>query len=201
MADTARNQPSMPIDVFRAFYESRPDEERWELIDGVAMMMASPTKAHQRIASNLEQLLNNALDRHNPSLVGYQRLGMNLRPIVENYDPEPDVVVLDADEKLDEHYADRFYLAAEVVSESDRTKVQLKRDVYRLHPNCIYIVTIRQDRHDIRIETRQGSEWLVQVLQRPTDIMTLPHFGLRCRIRDVYERTGVAGRPIRRPRR
>jgi hypothetical protein len=31
---------------------SRPDEEHWELIEGVPMMMAAPNRRHQRIASN-----------------------------------------------------------------------------------------------------------------------------------------------------
>ncbi len=194
MAGTIQNRPTMPIDVFRAFYESRPDEEHWELIDGVAMMMASPTRAHQRIASNLESLLNDALDQHNPALIAYQRLGMNLRPVVDNYDPEPDVVIVDADDNLDAHYADRFYLAAEVVSDSDRKNVGSKRDIYRLHPSCVYILTVRQDRHEVRIDAKQGSEWLVQVLQQPSDVLALPEFGLRCTIGDIYKKTGVQPR-------
>ena len=43
-----RQRPGLSIETFRAFYESRPDEEHWELIEGVAMMMAPATKAHQR---------------------------------------------------------------------------------------------------------------------------------------------------------
>ena len=57
---------------------------------------------------------------------------MNLRPVVDSYDPAPDVVVVDVAQTLDERYADRFYLAAEVVSESDRARVGQKRDVYKL---------------------------------------------------------------------
>ena len=42
----ARKRPGLSVDTFRAFYASRPDEEHWELIDGVAMMMAAPTLTH-----------------------------------------------------------------------------------------------------------------------------------------------------------
>ena len=74
-----RNMASLPlhkasrlsVDLFRGFLGGRPDEERWELIDGVAVMIAPPTKAHQRIASNLERLLNDALERHDPALAAY----------------------------------------------------------------------------------------------------------------------------------
>ena len=57
----------LSIAAFRAWLESRPDEEHWELIAGVPMMMAPATKAHQRIASNLERLLNDALEVHRPA--------------------------------------------------------------------------------------------------------------------------------------
>ncbi len=57
MASVAQHKPPpMSIELFRAFYSTRPDEERWQLIDGVAVMMPPPIPAHQRIASNLEGL-------------------------------------------------------------------------------------------------------------------------------------------------
>ena len=46
---------SMDVDEFMAFLETRPDEERWDLIEGVAVMMAPPSVAHQRIVYNLCQ--------------------------------------------------------------------------------------------------------------------------------------------------
>ena len=54
MAEAAqRIPPPLSIEAFRAWIESRPGEERWELIDGVPVMMAPATRDHQRIASNL----------------------------------------------------------------------------------------------------------------------------------------------------
>ena len=123
------DRPRLSVEVFRGFVEGRPEEERWELIDGLPVMMAPPTKAHQRIASNLERLLNDALERHAPQLAAYQRLGVDLTPTIEGYDPEPDVLVIDAEagETAEQRYFDRFYLAAEIVSSSDRVWVERKR--------------------------------------------------------------------------
>jgi len=56
-------QPSsgtMDVDEFMAFLETRPDNERWDLIEGVAVMMAPPSYAHQRITRNFCELLNSA---------------------------------------------------------------------------------------------------------------------------------------------
>src|SRR5262249_27176162 len=133
MVDAAQQRASLAIDAFRAWVETRPDEQRWELIDGVPTQRTPPTKAHQRIASNLERLLNDALVGSSPQRAAYQRVGLNLGPVVENYDPEPDVVVIDVEGGSDERYADQFYLIAEVVSASDRPKIEGKREIYKLH--------------------------------------------------------------------
>ena len=108
--------PRLSVELFRGFLEGRPDEERWEAIDGVPVMMAPPTLDHQSIAGNLQTLLNSALKRFAPALRAYQRPGVNLGPSIESYDPEPDVAIIDANHDPDRRYADRFYLAAEIVS-------------------------------------------------------------------------------------
>ena len=46
------------LDTFHAFRDDRPKEEKWELIDGTPTMMPPPTVMHQRIARNLETMLN-----------------------------------------------------------------------------------------------------------------------------------------------
>ena len=194
MARAAQRKPSpLSIEAFRAWSETRPDEERWELLDGVPMMMTPPTKAHQRIASNLERLLNDAL-AHAPERAAYQRVGLNLGPVVENYDPEPDVVVIDVVGGSDERYADRFYLIAEVVSASDRPKIEGKRGIYKLHSACSCILTIRQDRHEVRVDLRAGNDWTTQILARPTDELVLAEFGLHCPLADLYRGTPLQAR-------
>jgi Uma2 family endonuclease len=196
-----RKPPQMSIELFRAFYATRPDEERWQLIDGVAIMMTPPTKAHQRIASNLERLLLDALESHAPNLAAYQRLGVNLAPAVDHYDPEPDVLLIDAPTgpEADERYADRFYLAAEIVSTSDEVWVEKKRDIYKLHETCICILIVRQDRFDVRVDLRTDAGWTEQVLTKPDDLLVLAEFGLRCKLSDLYR--GTALQPRTAPKR
>jgi Uma2 family endonuclease len=138
-----QHTPILSVDSFRAWLGSRPDEEHWELIEGVPMMMTPPNRRHQRIASNLEALLNAALRRHNPALTAYHDIGVNILSTVP-YDPEPDVAVIREDENPDPRYADRFYLVAEVLSESDKSVIESKRDIYRAHPSCTCILLVRQ---------------------------------------------------------
>jgi Uma2 family endonuclease len=196
-----RSPPRLSLELFRGFLEGRPDEERWELIDGVAVMMAPPTLAHQRIASNLQRLLTDALERRAATLTAYQRAGINLGPSIEYYDPEPDVVVIDADasQEPDRRYADRFYLAAEIVSSSDRTYTENKREVYKLHEACTCVLTIQQDRFEVRVDLRTDAGWKEHILTQPNDVLMLPDFGLRCDLSDLYR--GTALRPDQAPKR
>ena len=78
-----RDHPRLSVELFRGFVEGRPEEERWGLIDGLPVMMAPPTKAHQRIASNLERLLNHVLEAQRLTLVAYREIGVNLAPSVD----------------------------------------------------------------------------------------------------------------------
>jgi Uma2 family endonuclease len=188
-----RKPPRLSVELFRAFYDTRPDEEHWQLIDGVAVMMTPATVVHQIIARNLETLLSQSLRRHAPSLTALQRLGVNIAPPVEDYDPEPDVAVIDASagRDLGRRYIDRFYLAAEVVSASDRVWVEKKREIYKLHETCTCILTVQQDRLEARVELRANDTWSDQLLRKPDDPLVLTDFGLHCRLPDLYQGTAL----------
>lgn len=190
-----RKAPPLSVKAFRAFLEGRPDEERWELIDGVAVMMTPPTLSHHRIASNLQRLLLDALDRYAPNLTAYQGAGVNVSPSVQNYDPEPDVVVVDGDiGDISERYAGRFYLVAEIVSSSDSAAIEGKRDIYRLHESCRCILVVQQDRREVRVDIRAANGWHERVLTNPGDILDLPEFGLICTLADLYRGTPLQAR-------
>jgi hypothetical protein len=47
MSGVAQQRSPLSVTLFRDFLEGRPDEERWELIDGVPVMMAPATLDHQ----------------------------------------------------------------------------------------------------------------------------------------------------------
>src|SRR5882672_4137003 len=165
-----QNTPILSVASFRMWLESRPDEEHWELIEGVPTMMTPPNRRHQRLASNLESLLNAALKRHNPALAAYHDIGVNIVS-TDPYDPEPDVAVIREDENPDPRYAERFYLVAEVLSESDKSIIESKRDIYRAHASCTCILLIRQDRMEITAELRDSDGWHSQRLQGSDELI------------------------------
>ena len=58
----------MTVKDFYAFTDTRPDNEKWELIDGEAVLNASPSRPHQRIIKNLSFILTTFERR--PGFVG-----------------------------------------------------------------------------------------------------------------------------------
>ena len=194
---------------FRAFQADRPDHERWELIGGIPVMMTPPTLAHNRIAGNLERLLNDALLQHDPSRIANQRPGVELGLIGDDYRPEPDVAVIDADYEPDQRFVERAYLLAEVVSStdfdpipgSDEAWIDAKRRLYLGHLPCEVVLVIEQDRVEVRLDERTEKGWKSDKLTGLGDQLVLPQFGLRCSLAELYQGTPLQPRgiPGRRP--
>ncbi len=57
MSLALRRAPRMRVADFIAMIRDRPDEERWELLDGEAVLMAPPGERHQQIVMNLGRQL------------------------------------------------------------------------------------------------------------------------------------------------
>jgi Uma2 family endonuclease len=189
MTSALSQAPILSVAAFRSWLVSRPDEEHWELIGGVPIMTTALNRRHRRVASNLESLLNAALKHHDPMLSVYHHIGLNIISTVP-YDPEPDVAVIREDENPDPRYADRFYLVAEVLSDSDKAVIESKRELYRAHATCVCILLIRQEELEIIVDHRTADGWRSRVL-RGADDLVLPEFGLACPLKDVYRDTNL----------
>ena len=191
---------------FRAFQNRRPDHERWELVDGVPMMMTAPTIAHNRIAGNLERLLNATLDQFDPSRLATQRPGIELGSLA--YRPEPDVGVIDADYDAGQQFVNRAYLLAEIVSAADDFPVpgtsdrwiDVKREIYLSHPPCEALLIIEQDRIAVRVDVRAREGWRSAQLTDPAAELILTMYGLKFSVGELYEGTPLQPRVGSRPR-
>jgi Uma2 family endonuclease len=177
----------MDVDEFMAFLETRPDEERWHLIEGVAVMMAPPSYAHRRIAYNMCALLNTAFQATKLDLLAYISTGVR-SPGVRNFQPEPDVVVVPGVASY-ELYSERFQLVAEVFSPTNtRQEIDLKLRRYRDAPDNLYAVIIEPREFLVEIHAK-GTNWQTAILTRAEDLIEMPEFGLRCRVVDLYRDT------------
>jgi Uma2 family endonuclease len=116
----------LTVEQFLAFYNTRPDEEQWQLIDGAAILTPPPLIMHQHIAGNLQELLHDPLEMNAPHLWAGQRIGIELLPEFPHYRPEPDIAVIEVDFPQDRRHVDRFYLAAEILSQGYDERIELK---------------------------------------------------------------------------
>ena len=177
-------------DEFLDFLSSRPDGERWQLVDGLAMMMVPPSKVHQRIAGNLERLLNETLRVTRPDLFAYREIGVRV-PGVPNFSPEPDVVVLSADATYT-YYDEQFYFVAEVISPSNTAEmIERKLELYRSHPDNLYCLTIDQDSVHVALYARENG-WARMSLRSLNDALVLPAFAFAASLAALYEGTPPA---------
>ena len=178
---------TMDVDEFMSFLETRPKEERWHLIEGIAVMMAPPSLAHQRIALNLYDLLNRALAAQSRDLYVYHEIAIRL-PGVLNFQPEPDVVVT-ADRAGYELYAQDLRLVAEVLSPSNtHTEIDMKLHRYREAPGNLYAMVI--EARELLVEIcAKNRNWQPLMLRQADDPIEMPEFGLRCSVGDLYRET------------
>ncbi|WP_375456929.1 Uma2 family endonuclease [uncultured Methylobacterium sp.] len=130
---------------------SRPDEEKWELIEGHFVMQAQSNFNHQLIAGNLECLLTEGLDQLGLPRVAMQNPAIDLRPTIDGHTYVPDVAVLDAaDIEPNRNVTSTCYLAAEIISRSDRCKpsgakreeIAIKLEGYETLPMCEAVLLI-----------------------------------------------------------
>jgi Uma2 family endonuclease len=178
---------TMDVDEFMEFLETRPDGEHWELIEGLAVMMAPASPAHQRIAYNFCSLLNGAFAARRLDLFAYIDIG--IRNIgLTNFQPEPDVVVLPGVAGYD-LYSEHFQLVAEVLSPSNtRREIDLKLRRYSEAPDNLYSLVIEPRAFLVEIRAKRH-DWQPAILNGADDPIEMPEFGLTCRVGDLYRGT------------
>ncbi|MGH6923647.1 MAG: Uma2 family endonuclease [Propylenella sp.] len=177
-------------DQFLDFYMTRPDEERWQLVDGLAMMMVPANFLHQRLTDNFKSLLKEALKAKSRDLYPFENVGLRI-PGVRDFNPQPDIAVCRAD-LAREYYADSFFLAAEVISPSNTAEmIGRKVELYRSHPDNLYCLTIDQDSVHVALWSREDA-WARTDLRSLDDVLGLPAFGFEAKLTDVYEGTPLA---------
>lgn len=180
---------AMSVADFRSFLAARPEEERWQLIDGAPFMMTPPTGTHQRIAYNLARLLDDALAAVRPDLATLQEIGVRIAGH-DAFLPVPDLVVAEA-VAPQSSYLDRFLLAAEVLSESNAPEyVSLKVARYAEHPDNLYVLVIDQLEMRCEVWSRRAG-WSGSVLRGPEALLSLPEFGVEAPLGRLYLNTMV----------
>ena len=127
----------MTVEDFYAFTDTRPDEEKWELIDGEPVLNAWPTRLHQIIALNIAAGLRNQISKPQWEVLP----GLGVRVSDTNL-PVPDVLIRPSSAPAGDpasRECDDMIVAFEVLSPSTRDRdLRWKRSAYLSLPSLMH---------------------------------------------------------------
>jgi Uma2 family endonuclease len=184
-------EQQLTIEEFLAFTETRPDGERWELIEGVAIMNPSPVDYHQAIVLNIGSYLLQHKQRTGAGW--FPMLGVGTRvPVSPNSLPQPDVFVKEGPATGSPVTEDALVLF-EVLSRSNtKTDQAWRRKVYASVPNCRHYVTVSLKAVEVEVYDRD-SGWKKRTVRSLAGVLALPALGVSIPLADIYRWTPLAG--------
>jgi Uma2 family endonuclease len=184
-----RKEDLETIEDYLAFHRTRLPGERWQLIDGTAVLMERPTIRHQIIRSNFALELDKACEKTRPNLMAPPGVSLSFdrHP---NFLPIVDVAIVEqpADDRI---FTSCFFLATEVLSHvSTEEYIDLKVQRYIEQEHNLYTIVIAQTEIRAELWTRSNG-WRGVVLRGADEVLELPEFGFRRPLGDLYRRTTV----------
>ena len=180
----------MTVAEFLALADARPEGERWELIEGVAVMNPSPTKWHQDIAGNVLYHLTSHKIAHDCPWI--PRMGVNtVVPVSPRSLPQPDVYVESGITDSDSHVTDDAMIIFEVLSRSNKKADRAwRKRVYSSVPNCQHYVTIAHKTAEVtRFDREDG--WTGHTLKGLDAALSLPAIDVSIPLSTIYRWTPI----------
>jgi Uma2 family endonuclease len=181
----------MTIEDFYAFTDTRPDEEKWELIDGEPVLNASPARVHQRIVRNLLYLLARLEEQAPRSWETIPGIGIRLSNTKR---PEPDVIVRPQSAPTTDPMGrdcDDVIVVFEVLSPSTRDRdLRWKRAAYTELLSLTHYVVIAQDAVDVVVFARDV-DFAERRLRSLQEAVGFPDLDVSLSLADIYRGTGL----------
>jgi len=179
----------MTIEEFLAYADARPDGERWELIEGIAIMNPSPTQWHQLISANIVRLLLNEKDERMATWVPMLGVGTRV-PISPMSLPRPDVYVQEG-ESLASYVTDDALVLFEVLSKSNRKADRAwRKRVYSSIPNCQHYVTVSTKTAEV-VRHDRSNRWAETKVSGLGAALELPALKYAMPLADMYRWTPI----------
>ncbi len=172
---------------FFAFTDTRPDEEKWELLDGIPVMNPSPSFLHQIVLKNLIGLFLNLERQGERSWAAVPGFGLR---VTDTNVPVPDLLVR-PDTLLKAQDCDDALVAIEILSPSTAHKDRrLKRTLYAHLPSLQhYIIVAQDDAVVLSYERRDG--WAERKIGGLDARIEVPVLGITLPLADIYKGTGL----------
>ncbi len=189
MAAKLAQADQMTVEEFLAFAQARPEGERWELIEGIAVLSPSPTQWHQIIALNIATAINAAKLRKDAAWIAILGVGTRV-PVSPNSLPQPDVFVKSGP-AVDSPVTDDALIIFEVLSKSNtKTDQAWRKRVYASVPNCQHYVTLATKTQEAtRYDRNDG--WQGETVAGPAAVLSLPAIDVKIPFAEIYRWTAI----------
>lgn len=177
----------MRAEEFFAFTATRPDNEKWELIEGEPVLNASASFLHQIIIRNLIVLLDQLAREKQANWAAVPGLGVRISPINV---PVPDVLIRPGDDLVGVE-CDDMIVAFEVLSPSTANyDLRWKRKAYATLPSLAQYVVVAQDAIEV-ISYDRANGFAERRFEAADAELDLPAIGVRLTLREIYRGTGL----------
>ena len=183
MAKLAAFPEPMNVEQFLAFYDTRPDGEKWELIDGELFMNATPVSYHQRIVGNLIYHLGLVRRKTGGQWDAVPGIGVRLSDFSS---VEPDVMIRPRD-NFNGRNCEDIVVAFEVLSPSTKQNdLKFKRKSYPALASLTHYVVVSAERMEVRVYARQAG-WAEVVLTSPAQSVQFEALQASLALAEIYE--------------
>ena len=178
----------LTVEEYLAMTDTRPAGERWELIEGVAVLNASPTNFHQIIANNIGNALGNWKGENDVPWVPLLGIGTRV-PVSPRSLPQPDIQVLSVQPTEESRETKDGLVLFEVMSKSNtRTDQAWRLKAYSSIPNCQHYVTLSQTKPAISRYDR-ATGWTAVAITGLGSSLELPALGVTIPLNLIYRWT------------
>jgi len=181
----------MTVEEYFAFTETRPDNEKWELIDGEPILNASPSKLHQTIFWNLALLIGTIQRQRPQSWEASPGVGVR---VSDTSLPEPDIFIVPAGSARRDPYGREtsdVLVAFEILSPSTAERdLRWKRTAYTSLPSLTHYVVIAQDAVEVVVFARDAG-FAERRLRSLADSLELPALGISLPLAEIYRDTDL----------
>ena len=184
MATLAAFPEPMNVEQFLAFYDTRPDGEKWELIDGELFMNATPARPHQKIVGAIYGTIE-------PQLLqagGYWEIMPGIGVQLSDFSSvEPDLMIR-PDDDLTGRMCDDIVVAFEILSPSTRRNdLEFKRINYASLPSLLHYVVISPDKIEVRLFSR-NTGWSETTFTALDDVISFETLKAKLSLAEVYKK-------------
>ena len=180
---------AVTLDEYHTFVETRPEDEKWELVDGELVLNPSPTEWHQWIAQNVAFELESRCRESGADWKPSAGIGVRRDADAHN-EVVPDVMVLPVREASGSNWTQNILVAFEVLSRwSERRDMFHKRAIYADLPSLTDYVVLAQDRMEAHVFSRAND--FEPVVLGADDTLVLASLAVSVPLRDLYRDVSI----------